>query len=182
MVTSLIETTKEPIGEETTISTKCIEIIMSQCSELPEQIFLQLLTLLLSVLTKQSQTLEDGNRMASPVESPLMCLSRWLLSSYLFSLQKSIKHIKNKNIRKICYYILQEIAKIEQGALQEIVELLLNVQEGQRGNGEEYEDFRAMQYIGLKNLGSTCYINSLLQQLYHTKFPKLLVEKDQQNP
>jgi uncharacterized UBP type Zn finger protein len=30
----------------------------------------------------------------------------------------------------------------------------------------------------MKNLGATCYINSLIQQLYHTAFPKMLLEED----
>lgn len=30
----------------------------------------------------------------------------------------------------------------------------------------------------MRNLGATCYINSLLQQLYHTIFPKLIIEED----
>jgi ubiquitin C-terminal hydrolase len=33
----------------------------------------------------------------------------------------------------------------------------------------------------MKNLGATCYINSLIQQLYHTIFPKMLIEDDSNN-
>ena len=37
------------------------------------------------------------------------------------------------------------------------------------------------EFIGIRNLGATCYVNSLLQQLYHTSFPALLLEEDNEN-
>lgn len=58
-----------------------------------------------------------------------------------------------------------------------MIEEVLKIEVKERNREEDYEDFRNQKYIGLRNLGSTCYINSLLQQIYHTKFPKMLLEK-----
>jgi len=44
---------------------------------------------------------------------------------------------------------------------------------------EDYVDFKRQDYLGLTNLGATCYFNSLVQQLYHTKFSKLLLERSE---
>lgn len=39
-----------------------------------------------------------------------------------------------------------------------------------RDPDESYIDFRKDEHVGLRNLAATCYINSVLQQIYHTKF------------
>jgi uncharacterized UBP type Zn finger protein len=43
---------------------------------------------------------------------------------------------------------------------------------------KEEGEFRTTEFIGMKNMGATCYINSLIQQFYHTIFPKLLLKVD----
>ena len=56
-----------------------------------------------------------------------------------------------------------------------------NIKIKERDVDENYIDFRKDEYVGLRNLAATCYINSVLQQIYHTKFAQLFLEKDIDN-
>ena len=49
-----------------------------------------------------------------------------------------------------------------------------------RDSDEKEGEIRSVEFVGIKNLGATCYINSLMQQLYHTTFPTYLLEQDNQ--
>ena len=49
-----------------------------------------------------------------------------------------------------------------------------------RDSDEKEGEIRSGEFVGIKNLGATCYINSLMQQLYHTTFPTYLLEQDNQ--
>lgn len=65
----------------------------------------------------------------------------------------------------------------------EVVDSVKNLMKDFKDLDEKEGDIRSGQFVGIKNLGATCYINSLLQQLYHTNFPKYLLEQDNQpNP
>ena len=55
---------------------------------------------------------------------------------------------------------------------------IIQIEVKERNKDEDYLDFRSQDYIGLTNLGATCYLNSLIQQLYHTKFSQLLLQKE----
>jgi ubiquitin C-terminal hydrolase len=84
--------------------------------------------------------------------------------------------MRNKSVRRLCYELILLTLRIV-GDIPDLCEKVLRIEVKEKSKEDEYVDFRNQVYIGLVNLGSTCYINALLQQLYHTKFSKLLLEK-----
>jgi ubiquitin C-terminal hydrolase len=77
----------------------------------------------------------------------------------------------------VCYRIVIEIVGWIRWDAQELIQGILKIEVEERQKDDDYVDFRSQDYIGLVNLGATCYINSLLQQLYHTKFSRCVVER-----
>ena len=49
-----------------------------------------------------------------------------------------------------------------------------------RNHDHDNIEFKKNQFVGIQNLGCTCYINSLTQQLYHTQLPYKLLSLNQQ--
>jgi len=101
----------------------------------------------------------------------------WLFSDYLFGLKSPLPFFKSKVVRKAAYELLIGLctyASIRKSIILCIRGLVMNFSGSNREDGE----FRSAEFVGMKNLGATCYINSLIQQLYHTILPKLLLEED----
>lgn len=67
--------------------------------------------------------------------------------------------------------------------LKTIAQSIRSLMKGFKDSNEVEGEIRSsnLEFNGIKNLGATCYINSLIQQLYHTAFPAILLE-DENDP
>lgn len=107
----------------------------------------------------------------------LLLFADWLFNHYLFGIHNSLPFFKNKAVRKISYQLIYSLCAyrpINKHIVASIRKLMNNCKGLEKEDGE----FRVTEFVGMKNLGATCYINSLIQQLYHTSFPKLLLQED----
>lgn len=77
--------------------------------------------------------------------------------------------IGDSNLKNKFFEICLQMCKMDAKYLFEVLEYLSSVyQKGDFSNGDTLMvDIRKEEHIGLKNLGCTCYANSMFQQLYH---------------
>ena len=101
-------------------------------------------------------------------------MAKWLFNDYLFASNNHYPFFTSKNLRKNAYHLLitmchyHDILKMVTGSVRHLMKEF-------KGSNEVEGEIRSSQFIGIRNLGATCYINSLIQQLYHTSFPSLLL-------
>jgi hypothetical protein len=103
--------------------------------------------------------------------------ANWLFNHYLFGIQAALPFFKSKGVRKIAYQLIKGLCAYHH-INKHIAISVKKLMNHCKGLEKEEGEFRTTEFIGMKNLGATCYINSLLQQLYHTVFPKLLLDED----
>ena len=103
--------------------------------------------------------------------------ANWLFNQYLFGIHSGLPFFKNKGVRKVSYQLIHGLCEYHH-INKHIVSSIRRLMNNCRGLEKEEGEFRTTEFIGMKNLGATCYINSLIQQLYHTIFPKLLLDED----
>lgn len=103
----------------------------------------------------------------------------WLFNEYLFGIRNQHLYFTGKLLRKAAYQLLIKMCGYSD-VLKMVAQSIRFLLKGFKDTNEVEGEIRNKnhQFIGIKNLGATCYINSLIQQLYHTAFPALLLEDD----
>lgn len=79
---------------------------------------------------------------------------------------KNYPKCKKKPTRRRCLSLLSELVWDSFESREQLIELILKCCEGLAPKEFESTILRTEKYPGLRNLGATCYINSLLQQLH----------------
>ena len=93
---------------------------------------------------------------------------------FIFNLG-SVPMLTERLIKCQYYRILSIFCSFSTDLLIEIIDKLIKFEVVQRNHDNDTIDFRRDGFVGIQNLGCTCYINSLIQQLYHTKLPYKLL-------
>lgn len=101
----------------------------------------------------------------------------WLFNDYLFGRNNKYPYYTSKHLRKAAYQLLLKMCAYHD-ILKMIIHSIRQIMKGFKDTNEVQGEFRNTEFIGIRNLGATCYINSLIQQLYHTSFPTILLEDD----
>ena len=101
-----------------------------------------------------------------------------LLQSFLFeiSIEKNLPKCKNDETRKLAFEILKKSTKIRTKNITEIINYLAKFHENTQWRTRNIHDWNYSPgveeksitgFVGLKNIGNICYMNSTLQQLYN---------------
>lgn len=105
---------------------------------------------------------------------------QWMFSTILFNLEVQHPYIRNLSIRKHCYDIIAILCENEPDFAEAICAKIKLIDIKPKDRNQDYVDFRTTEFIGINNMGATCYINSLLQQIYHTQFSQLFLEIEEE--
>jgi hypothetical protein len=101
----------------------------------------------------------------------------WLFGEYLFGSNNQYPFFTSKQLRKAAYQLLLRMC-VYHDVLKMVLLSVRSLMKGFKDTNEVEGDIRNTKFIGMRNLGATCYINSLIQQLYHTSFPAILLSED----
>jgi ubiquitin C-terminal hydrolase len=106
----------------------------------------------------------------------------WMFNEYLFGIKNQHPFFTSKHLRKAAYQFLIKMCGYTD-VLKTIAQSIRSLMKGFKDSNEVEGEIRSrnLEFNGIKNLGATCYINSLIQQLYHTAFPAILLE-DENDP
>jgi len=105
-----------------------------------------------------------------------LTLAEWLLHDCLFPPLDKSQSAKCKSLRNRveAFNILNLLPTTKDFCMQEISKLFVPIlsKSAWRRSGEwaiTVSNDQPREFRGLKNMGATCYINSLMQQLFHLK-------------
>lgn len=97
-----------------------------------------------------------------------------MTNEFIFK-SRGVPILTEQTIKSLYYQILLRFSNISNQLLLRVCDKVLKFGVEKRNRDNDAIDFRKNEFVGIQNLGCTCYINSLIQQLYHTRLPYKLL-------